>query len=373
MRTRDLSVKSAGVGALIPNTVTGSTPRYLLGDALGSVRGSSDGDGALIGSPDYEVFGGVRGTSTTGSIFGFTGEQMDAETGFVYLRARYFDPRTGRFVSRDTVQPNAPGTQGYHVYAYAANNPTTWTDPSGHISGMALGAVTVSLILAAYYAVYAQQTWTAIGGFNESGLTLSCAEDTDCGAALEWATTTLENAFNHPDASIRRLLDSIYQVFPGARFVVYLSVGLAVIEAFRECVVNGRCLPKKEDPCERAGSYVPVRNPAGTSAVSMAYEVQVTGKAPYTEFVVRTNPSRPFDGCVNGTLIEAKCRPGQWDDKTKNEWKMQLDAQQRIANRNLLKLDWVTAASDVPQDLKTWFAGKVVPLRYQPAPPPCGN
>jgi hypothetical protein len=30
------------------------------------------------------------------------------------------------------VQPNAPGTQGYNLYAYVANNPTTWLDPSGH-------------------------------------------------------------------------------------------------------------------------------------------------------------------------------------------------------------------------------------------------
>jgi RHS repeat-associated protein len=96
--------------------VNGGTPRYLLGDALGSVRGSSDADGALVGSADYEVFGAVRGTSTTGTIFGFTGEQTDAETGLVYLRARYHDPRTGRFLARDTVQPNAPGSQGYHVY-----------------------------------------------------------------------------------------------------------------------------------------------------------------------------------------------------------------------------------------------------------------
>jgi hypothetical protein len=30
------------------------------------------------------------------------------------------------------VQPNAPGTQGYNLYTYVANNPTTWVDPSGH-------------------------------------------------------------------------------------------------------------------------------------------------------------------------------------------------------------------------------------------------
>ncbi len=46
--------------------------------------------------------------------------------------ARYYNPGLGRFLSADSVQPNAPGTQGYNRYAYAANNPTIWTDPSGH-------------------------------------------------------------------------------------------------------------------------------------------------------------------------------------------------------------------------------------------------
>ena len=38
----------------------------------------------------------------------------------------------GRFLSADPVQPNAPGSQGFNRYAYVVNNPTTWTDPSGH-------------------------------------------------------------------------------------------------------------------------------------------------------------------------------------------------------------------------------------------------
>lgn len=43
----------------------------------------------------------------------------------------------GRFVSADTVSPNAPGTQGYNPYAYAANSPTVWTDRNGHAIGTA--------------------------------------------------------------------------------------------------------------------------------------------------------------------------------------------------------------------------------------------
>ena len=52
-----------------------------------------------------------------------------------YLRARCLGPSLGRFLSADSVQPNAPGTQGYDPYAYVANNPTTWLDPSGNHVG----------------------------------------------------------------------------------------------------------------------------------------------------------------------------------------------------------------------------------------------
>jgi len=75
------------------------------------------------------VWGGASST------FGFTGDQSDPETGFSFLRARVYNPATGRFLSADTVIPNAPGTQGYNLYTYTANNPTTWVDPSGHLTG----------------------------------------------------------------------------------------------------------------------------------------------------------------------------------------------------------------------------------------------
>ncbi|HEY3212385.1 MAG TPA: RHS repeat-associated core domain-containing protein [Actinomycetota bacterium] len=116
-------------GALSEISAGGAT--QVLADGLGSVRGLADTNGSLVASQSYEAFGTPRTTSGTSSLFGFTGEPTDA-TGLVYLRARSFDPSMGRLLSADTVQPNANGTQGYNLYAYVANNPATWVDPSGH-------------------------------------------------------------------------------------------------------------------------------------------------------------------------------------------------------------------------------------------------
>jgi RHS repeat-associated protein len=70
-------------------------------------------------------------TSSTGSTANdwlFTGEQEDGETGLYFLRARYYDPETGRFLARDPLEFN-------QRYAYAGNNPATMVDPSGLVPG----------------------------------------------------------------------------------------------------------------------------------------------------------------------------------------------------------------------------------------------
>lgn len=88
--------------------------------------------GASIGTSDFDVFGDIRTQTGATSIFAFTGEQRETVTGMTYLRARYYEPGYGRFLSADTVQPGGPGTQGYNRYVYVGNNPCTTTDPSGH-------------------------------------------------------------------------------------------------------------------------------------------------------------------------------------------------------------------------------------------------
>jgi RHS repeat-associated protein len=130
--------------------VTGSSATWALNDDLGSVRGLTDGAGTLVGTASYEAFGAPRISTGISTMFGFTGEPTDA-TGLVDLRARSLDPTTGRFLSADTVSPNAPGTGGYNLYAYVANNPATWTDPSGHFVMPFLVGLTLAAFLAAVF------------------------------------------------------------------------------------------------------------------------------------------------------------------------------------------------------------------------------
>ena len=58
----------------------------------------------------------------------YCGEYCDDETGYVYLRARYYDPYLGRFISEDTAK------DGYNWYVYCGNDPVNYVDPSGHFA-----------------------------------------------------------------------------------------------------------------------------------------------------------------------------------------------------------------------------------------------
>jgi RHS repeat-associated protein len=112
--------------------VQGTTPTYYLSDGLGSTMALTDGDGDIVNTYDYDVFGSVR--SSTGSHpneFRFTGEQVDAMTGLHFLRARYYDPAIGRFLSRDPFAGLVAVPQSLNRYAYVLDNPINWIDPWG--------------------------------------------------------------------------------------------------------------------------------------------------------------------------------------------------------------------------------------------------
>ncbi len=104
--------------------------RWYVYDGLGSVVGEVDPSGNITSSGTFDVYGAKRsgGTGTATSRQGFVGSLghvSDAETGLVYMRARYYDPNVGRFVSED------PMMNGVNWFAYCGSNPVNNTDSTG--------------------------------------------------------------------------------------------------------------------------------------------------------------------------------------------------------------------------------------------------
>ena len=116
-----------------------------------------------LGGPARHLFGGRKGillililsmalimvsipTSTateadvTGNPYGFTGESQFGEADdLIFLRARYYSPSTGRFISRDPI--NIAG--GINLYGYCRNNPVNDVDPSGELSIIVIVGVVI--------------------------------------------------------------------------------------------------------------------------------------------------------------------------------------------------------------------------------------
>jgi uncharacterized protein RhaS with RHS repeats len=75
--------------------------RYLHSDGLGSVRHVTGAAGQAVGQMRYTPFGETAEQSGATSLFGFTGEPQEGLSDLVYLRARYYNPALGRFLTQD--------------------------------------------------------------------------------------------------------------------------------------------------------------------------------------------------------------------------------------------------------------------------------
>jgi trimeric autotransporter adhesin len=123
--------------------------RYLYGDGLvafqtptatyfahldpqGSVAELSDSTGAIVAAYHYDGFGNVTttGSNAPANPILFQGQFLDGDTGLYDMRARNYDPATGRFTQRDPVS-TPPGAAVVSPYVFVADRPTVLTDPTG--------------------------------------------------------------------------------------------------------------------------------------------------------------------------------------------------------------------------------------------------
>jgi len=147
-----------GLGLISVTDRTGAQT-YFTSDGLGSTTNLTNGTGVKTDTYTYDAFGAPAHTfGNSANNFQFTGQQRDSQSSreFYYLRARYYDPTIGRFLTHDPMPGQEPQPQTMNPYAYALNNPTSRVDPTGLASesrslscfGFVLGLIGTFAILA---------------------------------------------------------------------------------------------------------------------------------------------------------------------------------------------------------------------------------
>lgn len=110
----------------------GWSSRFYHADALGSIRRLTDEAGNVTDTYTYTAFGEVVAhTGSDSQPYAFAGESYDPNVGFAYHRARWLDPRIGRFVGMDPWPGVEHDPTSLHKYLYVAGDPLNKTDPTG--------------------------------------------------------------------------------------------------------------------------------------------------------------------------------------------------------------------------------------------------
>ena len=162
-----------------------SSARYgfYLFNARGDVVQRVDASGNVLHNYRFSAFGVEQDQdSNNTNPFRFAGEYYDRETGTIYLRARVFNPRTGRFTQPDphwNIENMIFGTspvgmshggfrpdiwaimQSGNLYVGMVNNPIMWVDPSGEFVITAIKAAAVVIVKGVKW-VAAKATTTAV-------------------------------------------------------------------------------------------------------------------------------------------------------------------------------------------------------------------
>ena len=118
-----------GIGGIIARKTSAATT-YLAKDIHGDTAYTLNTNGTKDAGYRYFAFGEQWSHSgSQDNPYRYCGEYIDNETGFIYLRNRYYDPKLGRFISED------PAKSGSNWYVYCENNPLKFVDPWGLVAG----------------------------------------------------------------------------------------------------------------------------------------------------------------------------------------------------------------------------------------------
>ena len=123
------ATNSFGASGLVSRNASSMSVFYSF-DSEGNVAQRSDASGTVLSNYLFSAHGSVLSGTLT-DPFGYKaqfGYYTDTDTGLQLLTHRYYDPSTGRFLTRDPISYRG----GINLYSYVRNRPETFVDPLGH-------------------------------------------------------------------------------------------------------------------------------------------------------------------------------------------------------------------------------------------------
>jgi RHS repeat-associated protein len=165
-----------GPGGELVSTAVGTAKRLAVADAHGDIVAELDpttpGAPAPAGSTAYDPFGKRTASVSRTSSVGFQGDWTDPDTGQVDMGARWYQPGTGTFTSRDSVTYSSGDSVLANRYTYGAASPLNYDDPDGHWPKWIKKAANVvkSVATTVYQAAstVASAAWSAVKAFGSA-------------------------------------------------------------------------------------------------------------------------------------------------------------------------------------------------------------
>lgn len=122
---------------------------YFVCNWRGDVIQIYNATGTLVGSYDYDAWGGVTENATSADTQSITelnpiryrGYYYDTETKFYYLKSRYYDPAVKRFLNADGYVQTGDGLHDKNMFVYCLNNSVNLSDPTGQFPWIVVGAI----------------------------------------------------------------------------------------------------------------------------------------------------------------------------------------------------------------------------------------
>ena len=124
-------------------------------NVFGDVTEIYSDNGTLVGKYSYTAFGECIVKVNEGGIaeknpIRYRGYYYDEEMSLYYLKSRYYDPVTGRFITIDDISYIDPETiNGLNLYAYCGNNPVMNIDPNGRFLFSFLASLAIAALIGA--------------------------------------------------------------------------------------------------------------------------------------------------------------------------------------------------------------------------------